>query len=305
MAAFVAGLLLTVGTGSPVGAQDPVQDARRDADVAQARLDEILRQRRELQARLDRAVVNFEGRRGQLGRLDQAEDLAEGELARVRVRARSTVRARDDFVRSLYKRPAPLLFSWAMGEREIGDAIHRGLMVGYVLDAGASSLRVARQLEEALLERTSEVDDLGVQARQALVELAEAQEELNGLLVEIAALERSARQLAATTAARADELEALASQGGSGALRCPVGVPNSFVDTWGAPRSGGRLHRGVDIFAPDGTDLFAVADGVVDRTGTLSLGGITLHLDTDGGDRFYYAHLSAYAAGIGPGARVR
>ena len=30
---------------------------------------------------------------------------------------------------------------------------------------------------------------------------------------------------------------------------CPVAGPNSFVDSWGAPRSGGRTHEGTDIIA--------------------------------------------------------
>ena len=43
----------------------------------------------------------------------------------------------------------------------------------------------------------------------------------------------------------------------------PVVGGGSFSSSFGAPRSGGRVHLGNDIFAPKGTPVLAVADGVV------------------------------------------
>ena len=43
----------------------------------------------------------------------------------------------------------------------------------------------------------------------------------------------------------------------------PVVGGGSFSSSFGAPRSGGRIHLGNDIFAPKGTPVIAVADGVV------------------------------------------
>jgi peptidoglycan LD-endopeptidase LytH len=71
---------------------------------------------------------------------------------------------------------------------------------------------------------------------------------------------------------------------------CPVGPVHSFVDTWHAPRSGGRQHQGTDVFAPKGTDAYAVVDGVVDKVGNGGLGGISLWIRGANGDRYYYAH---------------
>jgi murein DD-endopeptidase MepM/ murein hydrolase activator NlpD len=77
------------------------------------------------------------------------------------------------------------------------------------------------------------------------------------------------------------------------AIICPVQGFSAFGDTWGAPRSGGRRHQGVDMLAPTGTPLQAVESGTVTQ-GTNRLGGITVSLQGDGGNRYYYAHLSAY-----------
>ncbi|HUF99147.1 MAG TPA: peptidoglycan DD-metalloendopeptidase family protein [Ilumatobacter sp.] len=84
--------------------------------------------------------------------------------------------------------------------------------------------------------------------------------------------------------------------GGNGftdSIICPVVGSSAYGDTWGAPRSGGRRHQGVDMLAPTGTPLQAVVSGSVTQ-GSNRLGGVTLSLFGDNGNRYYYAHLAAY-----------
>ncbi|MDX1448697.1 MAG: M23 family metallopeptidase, partial [Acidimicrobiia bacterium] len=90
----------------------------------------------------------------------------------------------------------------------------------------------------------------------------------------------------------------------TGGGACPVAGPVTFVDSWGAPRSGGRTHEGVDMIAARGTPIAAIYSGVIQSATTSSLGGITLWLLSDAGDEYYYAHLDGYAAGIAAGVRV-
>jgi len=80
---------------------------------------------------------------------------------------------------------------------------------------------------------------------------------------------------------------------------CPVSKPYSFVDSWGAARSGGRAHKGTDIMNPWGNKVHAIVDGVVSRQSTSSLGGISLYLMGADGNEYYYAHLSRYASSVG------
>ncbi len=95
----------------------------------------------------------------------------------------------------------------------------------------------------------------------------------------------------------ADRVLAYADQLGSGAgvqLACPVAGPVTFTNTWGAPRSGGRQHKGVDLFAADGTPVVAPVSGEVElRSDTL--GGLAFHLWGDDGTYYYGAHLSGFA----------
>lgn len=78
-----------------------------------------------------------------------------------------------------------------------------------------------------------------------------------------------------------------------GSIVCPVSGSTGFSDTWGAPRSGGRRHEGVDMMASTGTPLVAVVSGRVSFSVT-SLGGLSAYVYGSNGNKYFYAHLSAW-----------
>ena len=82
------------------------------------------------------------------------------------------------------------------------------------------------------------------------------------------------------------------SNAGSGIV-CPVAGSHVFSDTWGAARSGGRSHEGVDMMAPRGTPLVAVESGYA-QFKTTRLGGNSVWVGGASGTRYFYAHLSAW-----------
>ena len=91
-------------------------------------------------------------------------------------------------------------------------------------------------------------------------------------------------------------------------LQMPVvGVqPHHLANSWGDARDGGRRrHKGIDIFAPKGTGIVAVADGIISYLGEQPKGGLCLWLTTENGTSFYYAHLDRWAAGLYEGMEVR
>ncbi len=90
----------------------------------------------------------------------------------------------------------------------------------------------------------------------------------------------------------------------TGGKACPVDGFTSFTDTWGAPRSGGRSHQGVDMLGARWTPLAALESGSILRMGNGGLGGITIWLKGSSGHQYYYAHLEAWADGLRVGQSV-
>lgn len=82
---------------------------------------------------------------------------------------------------------------------------------------------------------------------------------------------------------------------GSPGWLCPVQGFIGFADTWGAPRSGGRTHQGVDLIGARGLPLVAVVDGFVQQK-VNRLGGNSVWLSGVDGNKYYYAHLDSWAA---------
>lgn len=67
-----------------------------------------------------------------------------------------------------------------------------------------------------------------------------------------------------------------------------------FDDTWGAARSQGRRHEGVDIFAKKNTPIRSTTPGIVTKIGRNRLGGKVIGIQGPGAWH-YYAHLNKFA----------
>lgn len=190
------------------------------------------------------------------------------------------------------------------------DAYIRGNLGGLTATLAAEDPNEAGA-NEAMMESVLDGDHQAVQdyraarrdVSQRLVELADRRTDLAAQLVQAKHYDKAVR--ADVKDAR---VQLMAFEAGSQifvtGMVFPVGDPHQFTDTFLAPRSGGRQHQGVDIFAPAGTGLFAVERGVIAKVGNNALGGIKLWLYGESGTTYYYAHLRGYAPGIQDGLVV-
>ena len=79
-----------------------------------------------------------------------------------------------------------------------------------------------------------------------------------------------------------------------------------FRDSWGEQRSGGRRHKGTDIVAQRGSEILAVAYGVVSEMGYHYQSGYYLTIDHGDGAETMYLHLNndSYGSDDGHGGTV-
>ena len=167
--------------------------------------------------------------------------------------------------------------SVVQGDVDLATAV--GVMTEELRRQETRLRRAARQEAEAVAELEAEREQIGVNVEQ-----------LNNVVEELQAKLDAADK-------RALSLGGSVSITGTGGIQtCPVAGPNSFVDSFGWPRPGGRTHQGIDLIAAYGTPVVAVAPGN-SRGASNTLGGNAVVVEHDsGGDYTYYAHLSSYGA---------
>ena len=149
-----------------------------------------------------------------------------------------------------------------------------------------------RRLEAERLSHVQDTELAAAAEQEAWSALSDRCRSLRGQYEKEQALARARERARRSTAA-----------GGVGAIegfRCPF-PGSSFIDSWGYPRSGGRTHKGTDMFGGWNAPLIAVSDGVV-YNGNGGLGGRSVWLLGDNGYAYYYAHLSDWA--VSSGTRV-
>jgi murein DD-endopeptidase MepM/ murein hydrolase activator NlpD len=79
--------------------------------------------------------------------------------------------------------------------------------------------------------------------------------------------------------------------------------------SFGQPRSGGRIHEGIDLMASLGQDVYAVDNGVlwrqvVNGEPNSTLSGNAWYVKVADGTYYFYGHLSGFAPGLTLGDKV-
>lgn len=266
--------------------------------VAAADVDEVREHtqglRDELEAATDRyeeILAEIELATRELADLDGRADELEAEVERLHEQI-------GDRARRIFKQGSVATIELLLAAENPNEAVERASLVEMVQNRDTVGIDEAVAARVALDVTVALAAERRVELEALEGELAEARDVLEGELavaeVELEALE---------------EIEArtrlIAGTGQQRRYACPMDRHvTHFRDTWGAPRSGGRSHRGTDVFGPMGAAVYAFTDGVIARHTSGGLGGISLYLSGDDGSTYFYTHLQGYAALGAVGTRV-
>jgi peptidoglycan LD-endopeptidase LytH len=283
----VLGLLLA---GIPALQAAPLEDARRRQRALKADLQAATAELQAAEAALAKATDQLAYDQGQLQAADRQ---ATGARAALAGQAAAMYRSGGLAIADALLDQDPALVPSRVEMATVLVTRHAQLIEDAQVagDAYRSALgRVTRGYERAKVLRD--------QARAAVSKLEAGLEEAQAVEARLVRLEQRRRAAAKVTPAATP-----AGGGSAPGSSCILDRPYSYVDTWGAARSGGRSHQGTDVMAPHGARVFAIVNGVVSRESSSTNGGIQLYLQGDNGIEYFYAHLSGYA--VGAGTRVR
>lgn len=305
--------------------EEDVEEARRSQEQAAAERAAALGDLEAAVAAYEEINAEYQELTFRAGQFRSRIDTYESEVRRLRDTVRT--RAVDAYMRGERTDEVSLVFA---SDRVQQAVVAREILAGAIegdAAALASLLAITDEMErlrEQLASDSDRVSQLRIEAEavaarmnelfaQAEETLTAASNELQQTESELAEQRRREEEerLRREEELRIQEALARAAAGPSAGIGldltpgfiCPVAGPSSFVDSWGAPRSGGRSHQGTDMMAPRGTLLVAVASGVI-RYGNSILGGNTVWLHADYGVSFFYAHLDEFAANLQSGDYV-
>lgn len=275
--------------------------------VTPAEIEKAKRERSVLQRQLDRAVTEYEKAQSTLNQTQGALAQVQVKLTDAEKRLKSAQDALSQRANLTYRNGPAGLIHVLLSSSALGDFIRRLAILERAASSDSAVLLKATRARGDIAELRADLAARKAEEQAALSRIRAISNDLTGQFERAQALEAKLIADRAEELRRKREAERRAAAAAAAARRssrsfspgrfvCPVAGPNSFRDSWGEPRSGGRRHQGIDIYAAYGAPAAAVVDGVILRMQSSSLGGITLYLRGGDGSEYFYAHLSGYAS---------
>ncbi len=255
----------------------------------------------DLKARMDQVQAELNASTQKLEDLHTEEEEIELRVTRLEQRQKILQKRKslmmDDVIEAatiLYKNGNTAMFEALFGAEsfaELSNGIE--LLTKVSEEDNASFIRFARLQQEL----TAINDDLSVD-RKALAETrtlveseaAVLQSKFDAVAGEYESLKKKLAAAEAIAAPTSTSTATPSQPTFHGDLACPVSGPVSFVDSWGAPRSGGRSHEGVDIMANFGQPVVAIVSGTITYAGYGDTAGNWISLSGDDGNVYWYMH---------------
>jgi murein DD-endopeptidase MepM/ murein hydrolase activator NlpD len=323
------GLLSIVPISASAQTQSDIDAAERTKAVAEARRSNAYQAYVAASARLDKAVAEYEAIHHEHEDLRRRMVRMEEAVTRYRSDAESLEASAKRIVIDAYTSGQGNLIGSAFSANSIQELVTTQALLGRATEVelaafdnlGAVSRQVDRSTAELETHRSTvevaegaatvlvaEIDALYLEQQHILEHADDAlssaisnlKKEIRDKRIEDDRIKRQQAEKAAQAPGKAGGAEPDVTPG----FICPVQGGASFSNTWGARRSGGRTHKGVDMFNARNTPLLAVVDGRV-RFSSNSLGGRSTHIYSDNGVVYYYTHLERHPSDMKSGQRVK
>jgi peptidoglycan LD-endopeptidase LytH len=280
------------------------QSTKEKLEDARARVDQLRAEATEAQLKFDAANERWITTMAEIEETKAAIADAAGRLARLETQL-------EGVARDAYQMGALSTIDLLLSAESFSEFSDRMVFLDQMAQDDADVLVRVSVLAEELRREKEDLARLEAEQARAKAAADKAKGIVYAKLDEAQALaaqldEKYKQELAA--AAAAAEAAAAAPTGGSGsgsigtvsgqALQACPAPGSSFTDTFGAPRSGGRTHAGVDMMGNYGMPIYAAQSGSVSHSSS-SLGGNQAYVYAGNGDYTFYAHLQGFSGATG------
>ena len=245
-----------------------------------------------LQAQLDAATRKISSLEARHHELEHSMSDAERKIEEIKERNERLEKAAVKRANILYRSGGTGMVDVLFGASDFGELSDRAEILSQI---SLNDADVFVELNRSKAELSRLVGDLAAQDEELKATNAALREAGGDLQSEFQAVsgEYQALQEELTAVAPA-AAPAVASQPSapvrlSGGMACPVNGPVSFVDSWGAPRSG-HTHQGVDMMAGYGTPVVAITSGTITLSSYGGSAGYWQILSGDDGNAYWYMH---------------
>lgn len=290
--------------------------------VSEGQIEKAKAQRQALQRELDRSVSAYQSATEALEATEAKAAGAKKRLGESLARLKASQTRLNERANTMYRRGNVSFLQVLLETRSLADFERRMTLLEASATRDSSEMIRAARARADVDEEQENLQEARAQQKRLVARLTADTRNLTGRFAQAKSLEdklrsdrntqiQLRREATARTAKAVAELRRRAERSPSttvipfnpgGALRCMIGGPHSFTDTYGASRPGGRSHKGVDIFAARGTPVLAIVDGTVSKNSS-ARGGLSVYLRGSNGTTYFYAHLSDYS-GISSGQSV-
>lgn len=240
-----------------------------------------------LEADLYDAAARLSELEDQVHEVEHHMEEIEGRMATLEKRSEGLKKVAAKRADALYRAGGAGMVALLFGSRDLSELQDRAEFLSKVsLEDHSVFVKLFRTRaelsdlsDELALKEKELADTLADQEREA----AALQAKFQAITGEYMALKRQLQAAPGPVAPAAPVIR------GTGGMVCPVAGPVSFVDSWGAPRSG-HTHQGVDMMAAYGTPVVAITSGTITYAAYDGSGGNMIFLSGDDGNAYWYMH---------------
>ncbi|MBL0389220.1 peptidoglycan DD-metalloendopeptidase family protein [Tumebacillus sp. ITR2] len=304
---LLAALLLTGMIPNGAWADDSLDSAKQQADQLRDQQSQLTQQLQANQAEIDKLTADIQSA------MQKSDDLQK-QIVTTQAKLEEQKQKLKGRVKTMYEGGDVSFWSVLLDSTNFSDFLDRMQLLTMIVQQDNTIIEDYKATQAELQQQQADLSAQQELRKSKQAELNEMETKLQDQYQDVQSqIAVKDEEIADLEAAGVAAYQSYASSVQAGTIIPPTGggtfawpVPSSHTINSGyGMRSGGEFHKGIDIGAPVGTPITAVADGTVWQAGTASGFGHWIVILHDNGVMSVYGHMFSSGVYVSAGQRVQ